>query len=102
MPRRGEVWMIDFGIAQKVRPALILSVGYDDKDRALITVVTHTTTLRGSRFELASQNYFLKAGAFVAQSITTVPPSLALRKLGTVSDAQLAQVEGGVRAWLGL
>ena len=25
MPRRGEVWLVDLGLAQKIRPALILS-----------------------------------------------------------------------------
>ena len=26
MPERGEVWQVDFGIAQKVRPALVISI----------------------------------------------------------------------------
>ena len=52
MPRRGEVWMVDLGMAQKTRPALILSIVSSDEDRALITVVPHTTTLRGSKFEI--------------------------------------------------
>jgi len=50
-PRRGEVWLVDFGMAGKTRPALIVSVPYADQDRALITVVPHTTALRGSTFE---------------------------------------------------
>jgi mRNA-degrading endonuclease toxin of MazEF toxin-antitoxin module len=52
MPRRGEVWLVDLGLAQKIRPALILSTAYSDADRALITVISHTTKIRGSRFEL--------------------------------------------------
>ena len=28
MPRRGEVWLVDLGLAQKIRPALILSNAY--------------------------------------------------------------------------
>lgn len=35
MPERGEVWQVDFGITQKVRPALIISIPYGDADRAL-------------------------------------------------------------------
>jgi len=34
MPRRGEIWLVDLGMAQKVRPALILNVPYQDADRA--------------------------------------------------------------------
>ena len=64
MPRRGEVWVVDLGLAQKVRPALILNVPYQDADRALITVVSHSTALRGSEFEVAVDVPFLKRGAF--------------------------------------
>jgi mRNA interferase MazF len=39
VPERGEVWQVDFGIAQKVRPALVISIPYGDTDRALIGVV---------------------------------------------------------------
>lgn len=52
-PRRGEVWLVDFGFAGKTRPALIVSTPYGDQDRALVTVVPHTTSLRGSPFEIA-------------------------------------------------
>lgn len=60
MPRRGEVWMVDLGMAQKTRPALILSVGYADKDRALVTIISHTTSVRGAEFEISVQVPFLK------------------------------------------
>jgi mRNA interferase MazF len=49
-PRRGEVWLIDFGMAGKTRPALVVSGAFGDQDRALITVIPHTTSLRGSAF----------------------------------------------------
>ena len=47
-PRRGEVWLIDFGMPGKTRPALVVSGAFGDQDRALITVIPHTTSLRGS------------------------------------------------------
>ena len=50
---RGELWLVDLGMAAKVRPALVVSVPADDADRALVTIVPHTTSLRGSRFEVA-------------------------------------------------
>jgi len=59
IPRRGEVWIVDLGLAQKTRPALILSAAYSDEDRALITVISHTTKLRGSKFELPVSVPFL-------------------------------------------
>ena len=102
MPRRGEVWMVDLGMAQKTRPALILSIPSADEDRALITVVPHTTTLRGSGFEIPVPVSFLKPGAFMAQSVTTIPSKWALRRLGHLTAEQLVLIEDGVRRWLGL
>jgi mRNA-degrading endonuclease toxin of MazEF toxin-antitoxin module len=34
-PRRGEVWLIDFAQAGKTRPALVVSVAFGNRDRAL-------------------------------------------------------------------
>ena len=58
-PRRGEVWLVDLGMAAKVRPALVISVPAEDADRALVTLVPHTTSPRQSRFEAAVPVPFL-------------------------------------------
>ena len=63
-PARGEVWLFDLGMAEKVRPALVISVAFGDADRALVTIVPHTTSLRGSQLEIAASTPFLKPGAF--------------------------------------
>ena len=84
-PRRGEVWLFDCGMVEKVRPVLIFSIPFADADRALVTVVFHTTTLRGSQFEVKIKVRFLKEGAFVAQSIATYPMARAIRKLGALN-----------------
>ena len=102
MPKRGEVWLVDLGMAQKTRPAVILNVPYGDSDRVVVTVVSHTTSLRGSPFEVAVPVSFLREGAFAVQSVTTIPSKHALRRLGTFTPAQLAPSEASVRAWLGL
>jgi hypothetical protein len=41
-PRRGEVWLVDLGMIEKVRPALILSGPCGENDRDIITVIPHT------------------------------------------------------------
>lgn len=102
MPRRGEVWLVDLGLARKTRPALILNVPFGDSDRVVLTVVSHTTSLRGSSFEVIVPVPFLREGAFVAQSISTIPIKHALRRLGSLKPQELALVEEGVRRWLGL
>jgi mRNA interferase MazF len=101
-PERGEVWLVDLGLAAKVRPAVVLGVPAEDVDRALVTVVSHTTSLRGSRFEVTMDVRFLRTGGFNAQSLVTVPTAKLLRPLGKLTATQLALVESAVVAWLGL
>jgi mRNA-degrading endonuclease toxin of MazEF toxin-antitoxin module len=52
-PSVGEVWLVDLGLAAKVRPCLILSDYPADGELALVVVVPHTTAVRGNRWELA-------------------------------------------------
>ena len=101
-PQRGEVWLVDLGLAAKVRPALVLSVPAGDTDRALVTLVPHTTSLRGSRFEVSVPVPFLRPGGFDTQGLVTIPLAKLIRRLGRLHPIQLGQVEQGVRAWLGL
>ncbi len=100
-PRRGEVWLIDFGMAGKTRPALVVSVAFGEKDRALITVVPHTTSLLGSPFEIPAQAPFLKPGAFLVQGVTTFPQVRALHRLGNLKPDEFTRVFNGLLQWLG-
>ena len=101
MPARGEVWLFDLGMAEKVRPVLIVSVQYEDNDRALVTIVPHTTSLRGSQYEIGVKVQFLRPGAFLVQNLATYPNVRAIRKLGKLDAGQFEAVFNGVRRWLG-
>ena len=101
-PERGEISLVDLGMAAKVRPGLVVSVPASDTDRALVTIVPHTTSPRQSRFEAAVSVPFLRAGAFDAQSLVTIPHAKLLRSLGRLTASQLMPVEAAVRSWLGL
>ena len=101
-PDRGEVWLVDLGLAAKVRPCLVISVALDDTDRALISVVPHTTSVYGSRFEVDVQSRFLKRGVFDVQNLITIPLAKLIRKLGSLDAKQLETVEKALRRWLGL
>jgi mRNA-degrading endonuclease toxin of MazEF toxin-antitoxin module len=52
---RGDIWLVDLGMVQKIRPAVVLSIGYQEHERALVTYVPRTTSLRNSRFEVVHQ-----------------------------------------------
>lgn len=89
-------------MAAKVRPAVVMSIPPTDTERALVTLVPHTTSLRGSRFEVETKVAFLKAGGFDAQSIVTVPFRRLVRPIGRLKAHELASVERAVCAWLGI
>jgi len=99
---RGEVWLSDLGIAAKVRPALVLSVPPDPQDRVLVTLVPHTTSVHGTRFEVVVPKKFLSSGAFDAQGLVTIAPARLIRKLGELLPNELALVEEAVKRWLGM
>jgi mRNA interferase MazF len=101
-PERGEVWLVDLGLAAKVRPCLVISIPAADEDRAIATVIPHTTSLRGSRFEVAVQKRFLRHGGFDAQNPITVPHAKFIRRLGSLNVNDLALVEQTVKLWLGI
>ena len=63
-PERGEVCLVDLGMTAKVRPCLVVSIPVLDTERALATSVAHTTSERGTRFEVAIRVPFLRAGVF--------------------------------------
>jgi len=79
-PRRGEVWIVDLGMAAKVRPCLVLSIPALDQDLKVP---------------------FLRVGAFDAQSLVTIPHAKLVRRIGTLVPSQWQAVETVVRKWLG-
>jgi mRNA interferase MazF len=70
--KRGEIWIVDFGMAAKVRPALLLTGAPADDELDLVTLLRHTTALRGNRWELKIPKPFLKPGAFHLQQVQTI------------------------------
>jgi mRNA interferase MazF len=102
-PKRSEVWLVDLGLAAKVRPCLILSVAADDPhDRSLTTFIPHTTSTRSSRFEVELKVRFLKEGAFDFQNLSTIPTVKFIRRLGELRSEEMWLIEDRVKDWLGL
>lgn len=100
-PKRGEVWLVDLGYVAKVRPCLVISIPALDQDRALATLVPHTTSSRGSRFEVQVKTNFLREGVFDVQNIITIPHAKLLRKLGNITPEQMVDLEQVLLFWLG-
>jgi mRNA interferase MazF len=101
-PSRGEVWMVDLGLAAKVRPCLLLTDWPADDELALITVLAHTSSVQGNPWEQAVPKSFLKEGAFHLQQINSVPAVKLERKLGELTPGEMASIEMRLRARLKL
>ena len=103
LPNRKDIWLVDLGMVAKIRPCLVISVPADDEhDRVLVTLIPHTTSRRGSRFEVCVPVRFLKAGAFDCQSLVTIPTVKLIRKLGTLGEEEFVSVIEVLKRWLGI
>jgi mRNA interferase MazF len=91
--QRGEIWLVDLGMVAKTRPVLLLSVPYNDVERAVVSFVPRTTALRGTRFEVPHVSRGFAPGGFDAQGVTTIPSAHLIRRLGVIDSSTLAQVE---------
>jgi mRNA interferase MazF len=89
----GEIWRVDFGMAAKVRPALVLSDYPRDKELALLVVIPHTTAVRGNRWELALPKPFLKPGVFHLQQIQPISLAHFDARLGVLTPEEFKRVK---------
>lgn len=99
---RGEVWLVDLGLAAKARPAAVFNIPFLDHERAVYAIVPHTTALRGSRFEVNVPVPWLEAGAFDVQGLRQLPRPVFLRRLGALNPSQIQQIAQAVKLWLGI
>jgi mRNA interferase MazF len=86
----GDIWIVDLGMAAKIRPCLILTSPPRGDDLEVFTVMAHTTAVRGNRWEIPIPKPFLNdEGAFDVQRIVTVASVKLERKLGELSRAEM-------------
>jgi len=86
----GDIWIVDLGLAAKVRPCLIVTPQPRGDELAVFTVVSHTTSVRGTRWEISIAKPFLDSeGAFDVQRIATVVSVKLEHKLGELTSAEM-------------
>ena len=84
---------MDFGLAAKVRPALILSDYPRDDELALLVVIPHTTSVRGNHWELSIPKPFLKPGAFHLQQVQPISLARFDAQLGVLTPDEFKRVK---------
>ena len=89
-------------MAAKVRPALLLTGSPADDELDVVTVLLHTTALRGNRWELNIPKPFLKPGAFHLQQVQTVSTIKLERRLGSLTSDEMKRVLTALSDRLGL
>lgn len=80
----GEVWLVDLGLAAKMRPVVVVSRYDPTPPRALVLYVPVTTQNRGSGYEIELPNLpFLRQGSVAnVQGLGSIPTVRLERKLG--------------------
>jgi mRNA interferase MazF len=95
---------VDFGLAAKQRPVLILACPQPRDARALVVVLPLTSQLRGLRGEvdLGKPRWLPKHSAVNVQGFASIDQHSLIRKLGRLSESQLAAIKAAVRDLLDL
>ena len=89
-------------MAAKVRPAVLLTGEPAADELDLVTVVLHTTALRGNRWELNIPKAFLKPGVFHLQQVQTISTVKLERRLGVLTADELNRVREALKNRLGI
>ena len=100
----GEIWIVDFGLAAKQRPVVVLAYPHPEDARALVIVVPLTSQIRGLRGEvdIGKPRWLPKRSAVNIQGVASIDRQALMRKLGKLSNEQLSAVKDALRDLLSL
>ena len=102
--RRGEVWLVDLGMAAKVRPCVVVSVGQPDRQRNMSVVVPMTTEIRGGECEIRfPKPVWLRQESVVnVLGIAGVDNAKIERRISAFPADKMLEIESVLKRLLGL
>ena len=102
--RPGEVWIVDFGLAAKARPVVVLSIPLSADARSLVVVAPLTSQLRGLRGEvdIGKPRWLPKPSAVNVQGLASIDHNALEKKLGKLLQGQFEEVKSALRDLLEL
>lgn len=102
--RPGEVWLVDFGLAAKARPVVVLSIPLSADARSLVVVAPLTSQLRGLRGEvdIGKPRWLPKPSAVNVQGLASIDHHALEKKLGKLPQGQFEEVKSALRDLLEL
>jgi mRNA-degrading endonuclease toxin of MazEF toxin-antitoxin module len=103
-PAVGEVWFAELGMIEKSRPVLVLAPDEQRNARALLIVAPLTSQIRAQRGEvyLGKPRWLPKESAVNVQGLASLDGRKLIRRLGTLTEAQMSEVKTALRDLLGL
>jgi len=98
-PKVGEVYLVDLGIAGKVRPVVEVSREYPEAPRALSAVVPLTSQNRDSRYEVKMPRVpWLSLQSFAnVQAISSVEHHELTNRRGKFEASVVKQIRESIR-----
>src|SRR5437763_797394 len=109
--QRGDVWLVNYPfsdlLSTKVRPAVICSTDdYHAKQPDLMLVpLTSKIAAATGEFDYVLKDWNaagLKKESALKPVVATLDPTLAVHRIGTVSEADIGEIEARLRLALGL
>lgn len=103
-PKLGEVWMVDTGMAGKIRPVVVVLDDSVAVERSLIIFVPITSQNRGTKLEvpLGHVRFLNPESVANVQAVSSLPRTRFERKLGLLSAGDLDKIRAAVRLAFGL
>lgn len=101
---RGDVVIVDLGMAQKVRPCVVVSISKPDRQRNMSVVVPMTTEIRGGECEISfPKPAWLKTESVVnVLGIAGVDNAKVVRRIAPFPAAKLQEISRLLVKILGL
>ncbi|NBR72285.1 MAG: type II toxin-antitoxin system PemK/MazF family toxin [Verrucomicrobia bacterium] len=100
----GQVYLVDLGLAAKIRPMVVVSRKDANAPRALAVCAPMTTASRGSRYEIpVGRPGFLREQSFVnLQGLQSIQYHELKRMIGRLPDKEMQEVRRGLEWVFGL
>jgi len=102
--QRGDVFWARFPAPVGKRPVVLVSRAQAYAIKTRLTVVVVTTTVRGipTEVRLGPRDGLPKVGVANADELVTVPATLLVARIATLSKPKLAELDDALRFSLGL
>jgi len=98
-PRPGEVYLVNLGMAAKVRPLVVITREDPDAPRAICVTVPLTTQNRGTKYEVEMPRVpWLKQQSFAnVQAMAAYEHHELLQRRGRFEPAALEKIKDAIR-----